>query len=95
MPVRDLTRAYLRDARLLSAAQPRVEGVLVLTLRVGSPAASATLQAFDIIQAVNGQKVTSVGELQDAVAAWEKDPKMIALDVRRGSRAQLTLSLKP
>jgi len=95
MTVRDLTRAYLRDARLLNASEPRVEGVLVLTMRVGSPAERATLQPFDIIQSVNGQKVTSVEELLAAVAAWEKDPKMILLDVRRGSRGQLPLSLKP
>jgi serine protease Do len=93
--VRDLTRAYLRDARLLSAGEPRVQGVLVLTLQVGMPADRATLQSSDIIQSVNGKAVTSVEELQAAVAAWEKDPKMIAIDVRRGVRGQLTLSLKP
>jgi serine protease Do len=93
--VRDLTRAYLRDARLLSAGEARVQGVLVLTLQVGLPAERATLQAYDIIQTVDGKSVTSVEELQAAVAAWEKSPKMIAVDVRRGARGQLTLSLKP
>jgi serine protease Do len=92
---RDLTRAYLRDARLLNAREPRLQGVLVLTLQAGLPAERATMQAYDIIQSVNGKPVTSVEELQAAVSAWEKDPKMIAVDVRRGARAQLTLSLKP
>ena len=93
--VRDLTRAYLRDARLLSAGEPRVQGVLVLTLQVGLPAERATLQAYDIIQTVNGKAVTNVEELQAAVAAWEKEPKMIGVDVRRGARGQIPLSLKP
>jgi serine protease Do len=93
--VRDLTRAYLRDARLLSAAGSRIQGVLVLTLQTGLPAERATLQAYDIIQAVDGKSVTSVEELQAAVAAWEKNPKMIAVDVRRGARGQLQVSLKP
>jgi serine protease Do len=95
MTVRDLTRAYLRDARLLSATEPRVEGVLVLTLQTGLPAERASLQPYDIIQTVNGKKVTTVEELQAALADWQQNPRMIAVEIRRGSRAQLTLSLKP
>ena len=67
----------------------------MLTTRVGSPAEHATLQYGDIIQSVNGKNVTSVEELRTAVAAWEKDPKMIEVDVRRGARGQLPLSLRP
>ncbi len=95
MTVRDLTRAYLRDQRLLVPNQPRIEGVLVVTLRVGMPAAEANLQAGDIIQGVDGKKVTSVDELQAAVDAWSKNPHQIAIDGRHPPRAQFTLSLKP
>jgi S1-C subfamily serine protease len=87
--VRDLTRAYLREARL-----PKTEGVLVTGTRAGSPAERASIRNGDIIERVNDKPVTSVDELEAAVAEWEKTPGIVGVDVMR-ERAQLPLVIKP
>ncbi len=89
LTVRDLTRAYLRERRL-----PAVEGVLVTGTRPGSQAERAGLQAGDIILNVDDKKISSIDELETAVAAWEKNPHLIGVDISR-DRARIPLSLKP
>ncbi len=89
LSVRDVTRAYLRDARL-----PHLQGVLVTGSRPGSPAETAEIENGDIILKVNGKAVTSVEELQAAADAWQKNPHPIGIDIRRG-RGQLMQVLKP
>ncbi len=89
LSVRDLTRAYLRNARL-----PHLQGVLVTGARAGSPAETANITNDDIILKVNNKPVTSVEELQAAAADWEKNPRPISIDIRRG-RGQIMQVLKP
>ena len=89
MTVRDLTRTYLRDNRI-----PYTKGVLVTGTRVGSPADRASMQAGDIIVRVDDKPVTTVDELQAAVAKWQKNPPtVVGVDVAR-DRGQYTLGLK-
>jgi serine protease Do len=87
--VRDLTRAYLRENRL-----PYVQGVLVTGARAGSPAANARMQVGDIILSVDDQKVTSTDELEAQLAAWEKKPRPVGVDISR-DRGQIVLVVKP
>lgn len=88
LTVRPLTRAYLRKNRL-----PLVEGVLVTGVRSATLGDTAGLQEGDIVLRVNRQAVTSVEELKDAVAAWKKAGKPIAVDIRR-DRAEQTKVVK-
>jgi serine protease Do len=89
LTVRDLTRAYLRDARL-----PYMQGVLVTGTRAGSPADRAQMRGGDIILRVDNKPVTSAEELEAAVAAWEKDKKPVGVDVSR-DRGQIILVVRP
>lgn len=57
------------------------EGVVVATVEPGSPAAQAGLRESDVILAVNRRSVTSVAELNEALAATAG---MIALNLIRG-----------
>ena len=89
LTVRDLTRAYLRDARL-----PYMQGVLVTGTRAGSPADRATLRAGDIILRVNDKAITSTDILEAAVAEWQKTPGPVGVDITR-DRSQYTFVIKP
>jgi len=89
LSVRALTRAYLREARL-----PQIQGVLVTGVRAGTAAETAQIQKDDIILRIDGKKIASVEELEDAVAKWAKSPKPVAIDIRR-DRAEMIRSLKP
>ncbi|MGN6370113.1 MAG: trypsin-like peptidase domain-containing protein [Phycisphaerae bacterium] len=89
LSVRDLTRAYLRDNRI-----PYTKGVLVTGSRPGSPAQVANIGRDDIILKVDNKPVTNVDELQAAVEAWSKNPRPIAIDIRRG-RGEILQVLKP
>ena len=89
MSVRDLTRAYLRDNRI-----PYTRGVLVTGSRPGSPAQTAEIGRDDIILKVDNKPVMGVEDLQAAVEAWSKNPKPIAIVVRRG-RGEILQVLKP
>jgi serine protease Do len=96
MTVRELTHAYLRRASLYQPGKPWIQGVLVTGVRIGQPASNAKLLDNDIIISVNDKKVTSLKELTDAVAEWEKNKRNIAVEViRNRPDASITLSLKP
>ncbi len=89
LTVRNLTRAYLRDARL-----PYMQGVLITGARAGSPADVATLRNGDIILKVAGKIVTNADELEKIVDAWKKTKKPIDVTIRR-DRSELTQVIKP
>ena len=69
-------------------AGPAPDGVLVLDLAPGSPAARLRLQPRDVIQAVNGQAIDTVGTLIGAVA---RPNPMWQIVVRRGERILQTV----
>jgi S1-C subfamily serine protease len=89
LTVRELTRAYLRSKRL-----PPTTGVLVTGTSSGSAAVRAGIRQDDIIVRVNDKPVTSIDDLAAAVAEWEKDKKLVGVDVVR-DRGQLPLSIRP
>ena len=57
-------------------------GVIVDTVAAGSPAAARGIQPGDIIVAVNRDRVTSVGEMQEAA----EGRNLLLLEMRRGNR---------
>ncbi len=89
LSVRDITRAYLREARL-----PNMQGVLLTGVRSGSPGDTAQLKTGDILLRVGNKQVKSAEELEAAVKQWSQNPGVIGLDVRR-DRSELTLVVKP
>jgi serine protease Do len=96
LTVRDLTRAYLREARL-----PPTKGVLVTGARAGSPADRASIRSSDIIvQVSNPEKpgasipITSAEDLEKFVATWEKNPQPVIVDVSR-DRGRFPAVIKP
>jgi serine protease Do len=79
MSARDLTRAYLRQAKLPADLQ----GVLVTGVRDGSPALSAGMSEGDIILRVEQKPVTNTDELEAAIEWARKLNKPVAVDIRR------------
>src|SRR5690348_16016459 len=67
-------------------------GVLVARVEAGSPAASAGLQADDIITAAGGRTIDQAGDLASAVAALGKG-KSVDLEVVRDHKS-MSLSAK-
>ena len=62
-----------------------VEGVAIISVTPGSAASRAGLRAWDIIMSVNNRAVTTVAELQKAIA--EQRPGPVALSVYRDGGA--------
>ena len=90
LSARELTRAYVRENRLPA----NTEGVLVTGVREASPGADARLYRDDIIIRVDNKPIQSIADLDAAVQAWKKNPKLISVDVRR-DRNEERLVLKP
>ena len=65
------------------------EGVFVLRVAETTPAASAGLRPGDIVQDVNGQRITTVNELRSAVS--EASGTIVLRVLRKGSPATITL----
>jgi serine protease Do len=70
---------------------PDAEGVLVRDVNAGSPAEKAGLKAGDVITAFNGERVHSLGDLRQKLAA-KKDDKVAKLEVLR-NKSKVTLSV--
>ena len=76
---------------------PRGPGIVVAQVLPGSPAATAGLKAGDVIQSIDGQKITDESTLGQ-VLFTHKVGDMVTLEVQRGSqtlRVQVTLEEKP
>jgi S1-C subfamily serine protease len=72
---------------------PEGEGVLVRDVNPGSPAEKAGLKAGDVITAVNGEHIRSVGQLRERLAA-KGDEKTAKLGVLRNkSEVSITVEL--
>lgn len=88
LSVRDVTRAYLRDARM-----PMLKGVLVTGVTTGLPADRAGLLSDDIVLRIDGRPVTNVEEFEGAVNKCWKTQKPVAVVVRR-DRNEVTRVVK-
>jgi serine protease DegQ len=65
------------------------QGVFVLRTTEGTPAVAAGLRAGDILESVNGRRVTTISDLLTAVSQ-QTGPINLAI-VRRGQRSTITL----
>jgi S1-C subfamily serine protease len=72
---------------------PEVNGVVVVDVMAGSPAAAGGLRSCDLIETVGGRDVRNPSEVQLAVDGARVGAPL-TLRVRRGER-QLTLTLRP
>jgi len=92
--VRNLTRAYLRNANLKQLLEkPGVEGVLVTGIQSASLADTAKLAENDVITRINQRPIKSVDDLDAAVKAWAAGKEAVAIDITRG-RIDTTIVLK-
>ncbi|HXM99712.1 MAG TPA: PDZ domain-containing protein [Candidatus Dormibacteraeota bacterium] len=74
---------------------PDGEGILVRSVNSGSPAEKAGLKAGDVITALNGERVRSVGELREKIFA-HNDAKNMQLSVLRNkAETKLNVELPP
>ncbi|HXY24122.1 MAG TPA: PDZ domain-containing protein [Candidatus Acidoferrum sp.] len=58
----------------------QVKGVVILTVPSGSPAADAGLQRGDVIEQINRQPVTSVGDYDRLTSQAGKKPIMLLVN---------------
>jgi S1-C subfamily serine protease len=72
---------------------PEVNGVLVVDVMDGSPAAAGGLKACDLIEKVAGKPVKNPSEVQLAIDRGQVG-QPLSISVRRGERA-LDLTLRP
>lgn len=70
------------------------EGVLVAEAVQGGPAAKAGLQAEDVITALDGKAVTTLGELQDALSRHQPGDTVTLSIVRGGAKKELKVQLE-
>ena len=71
---------------------PEGEGVLVREVNSGSPAEKAGVKSGDVITALNGERVRSLGDLREKLAAKRED-KTVKLGVLR-NKSEMTLSVE-
>jgi serine protease Do len=71
---------------------PDGEGILVRSVNSGSPAEKAGMKAGDLITSFNGERVRSLGDLRQKLAA-QNDAKTAKIVVLR-SRSEVTLSVE-
>lgn len=69
------------------------EGVLVTEVVEGSPAETAGLKAGDVITRIDGEAVTSGGELHKALAGTEADQKVKIELRRKGDKKEFEVTL--
>jgi serine protease Do len=74
---------------------PDGEGVLVREVNSGSPAEKAGMRSGDVITAVNGERIRSLGDLREKLAA-NREQKTVKLGVLRNkSEMAITVELPP
>jgi serine protease Do len=74
---------------------PDGEGVLVREVNSGSPAEKAGVKSGDVITALNGERVRSLGDLREKLAG-KRDEKAVKLGVLRNkSEVSVTVELPP
>ncbi len=75
----------------IGSAEPGTDGVRVISVSPGGPAAEAGVQAGDLVVAIDGRKVNSGRDLIDNMRSVEPGQK-VALDLRRAGK-QVTLAV--
>jgi len=88
LEVQNLTPALAQQFRLRDN-----QGVVVVQVESGSPAADANIRAGDLILEVNGAVVGSVKEYREAVAKVKKDTVARFLIKRAGRTLYLTVEI--
>jgi C-terminal processing protease CtpA/Prc len=74
---------------------PDGEGVLVREVNSGSPAEKAGVKSGDVITALNGERIRSLGDLREKLAAKRED-KTVKLGVLRNkSEMSITVEMPP
>src|SRR5277367_763102 len=74
---------------------PDGEGVLVREVNSGSPAEKAGVKSGDVITALNGERVRSLGDLREKLAG-KRDEKTVKLGVLRNkSEVSITVEMPP
>lgn len=74
---------------------PDGEGVLVREVNAGSPAEKAGVKSGDVITSLNGERIRSLGDLREKLAA-DVDAKTVKLGVLRNkSEVSITVELPP
>ncbi|MCI6277559.1 MAG: trypsin-like peptidase domain-containing protein [Clostridium sp.] len=86
---RDLTEAIAKENKL-----PASEGVLVLEVSEFSPAEKAGLKIYDIITTFDGQKVTSVNDINDIKAKKNAGDTVKVGILRDGKEKTIELTLE-
>lgn len=89
LSIREVSRPYARENQL-----PDEDGVLVIGVQRGFPAAVAGLSTGDVITKINDQSIRSIADILEAAAVYENEPKQVLVEARRKFRVSLYV-LKP
>lgn len=89
LSVRKVSRAYARENQLDDA-----NGVLVIGVQPGFPAANSGVSRGDIVTKINEQSVVSLEVIKSAQAAYDAKPAPTLFEVQRNRRVSLYI-LKP
>jgi len=76
---------------------PDGEGILVREVNSGSPAEKAGVKAGDVITSVNGERIRTVGELREKIAAKREDKDSKDRTVRLGvlrNKSEISLNVE-
>jgi serine protease Do len=89
LSVREVSRTYARENQL-----PDDDGVLVIGVQRGFPAAVAGLSTGDVITKINDRTICTIADVAEAAEAYEEAPAKVLVEARRKFRVSLYV-LKP
>jgi serine protease Do len=89
LSIREVSRPFARENQL-----PNEDGVLVIGVQRGFPAAIAGLSSGDVITKINEQAISSLADVLTAAEAYENEPAQVLVEARRQFRVSLYV-LKP
>jgi len=89
LSIREVSRPFARENQL-----PEDDGVLVIGVQRGFPAAVAGLSSGDVITKINGTPIASLNDVLAEAEHYQKSPDKVLLEARRKFRVSLYV-LKP
>jgi serine protease Do len=89
LSIREVSRPFARENQL-----PDDDGVLVIGVQRGFPAAVAGLSSGDVITKINGTPIASLNDVLAEAEHYQKSPDKVLLEARRKFRVSLYV-LKP